>query len=234
VLFKYKHSPKPALQPHSEFYGQIFVEALAVQSDLLAVGDHIKSVVVAKLASDDHKEFLEISRNVEAHSISSLAIIDERRFLAADTVGNIMALTQVQNPIYNDTRFQTLEVSSASFFGSMITCLVPGSLTDVDTSVIHTPVVYSSQSGSVGIIGQFRNRAIYEELLVVQSRLETVEEHESSVFLGRLAKPTEYNMVNGDILFRILEKENPEELLTGLSIPSDQLFKIIESLYNSV
>lgn len=203
----------------------------------MAIGDNIKSVVVARMPIKE-KEVIEVSRNVDAHSISSVHIVDEGRFLAADTRGNLLAMTQIQNPMYNDIRFQTLECNMAVFVGSPITTLLPGSISntspDVD-QIIASPVIYTSQSGAVGLIAQFKDKKLYEILLKVQSKLALAEEMEASAFLGNFnGQPPDNKVVHGDILFRLFKLEDPMSVLQGFDLSNEHLFSVIEALFNSV
>lgn len=203
---------------------------------VLAIGDHIKSVVLAKTAIVNGEQTLvEVSRNVEAHSITALCMLDDKRLLAADTNGNIMAMSQCQNPIYNDNRFQLLDITGAFHVGPTVTGLLAGHIGDVRHDLIHLPVLYTTRSGSVGLVSQFKDPQIFAALQKVQDRLRTPEEREAKQFSGKLAKPDLIvDTVDGDVLFRVFSVPEPLSLLTGFDIEADRLFTIIESLYNSV
>lgn len=239
-MFKYKNTPKPALQPVTDFYGQIFIESMSSFVDktcsVFAIGDHVKSVVLAKPTTmNNETTIVELSRNVEPHSITAVCMLNEKQLLAADSNGNIMAMSQSQNPIYNDERFQKLDICAAFHVGPQVTCMMAGSIGDINEDYLQSPVLFGSRSGSVGMVAQLKDPQLYEALLTVQERLQTVEEIDGGRFYGKLAKPDLIqNVVSGDVLFRIFGMADPLKHLAGLDIEADRLLSIIESLYNSV
>lgn len=208
----------------------------STKQGVLALGDNIKSVVLAKLETlNNEQNFIEASRNVEAHSITAVCMLDEKHVLSADVNGNLMAMTQLQNPIYNDDRFQNLEVTSAFHVGPTVTCLMAGSIGDINTDLLTQPVVYTTRSGSVGLVAQFKDALLYQTLLLVQERLSSPEEREGRQFSGKLTKHSSFqDIVDGDVLFRLFDLDDPSSQLSGLDIDPSRLLSVIEALYNSV
>jgi len=223
-LWEWTHEKELRLE--CSHFNNIIALFAEVSGDFILVGDLIHSITLLQYKPME-ANLEEIARDYSSNWMTACAIIDDEKFLGAETSSNLFVCQRDSGANTEEERSQMTEVGQIHL-GEFVNVFRHGTLVMQhlgDVTVKHQgPILMGTVEGSIKLITQIE-KELYDMLLVLQNKLNKkiksvgrIEHHHYRKFFSEKKEELSHGFIDGDVIesFLDLDRNVMEELCVGL------------------